>query len=239
MKTDRFDIHQHVTDKIVTAIERGTGEFRLPWHRSAGNILRPANVASKKTYRGVNILALWVTGDEKGFCSGVWGTYRQWAEIGAQVRKGEKAAYIVFYKEITIVGDAGESNEIDTRLFARATASSSASAWRYHRHARARHDSGRARAAMHKRRFHFSPALSSVLRTNAFEFIYALDEETRQSIYPLRNLPRAVPGIHLLVGEARNSSRPSDSISPSIARVSTEAMARRLVARRSSASIWR
>jgi hypothetical protein len=35
MKTHRVDIHQHITDKIVSAIERG-GEFRLPWYRSTG-----------------------------------------------------------------------------------------------------------------------------------------------------------------------------------------------------------
>ena len=98
MKTDRFDIHQHITDKIVSAIEHGAGDFRLPWHRAAGNIMRPVNIASKKAYRGVNVLALGATADEKGFSSGVWGTYRQWVEAGAQVRKGEKAAFVVFYK---------------------------------------------------------------------------------------------------------------------------------------------
>jgi len=120
MKNERFDIHQHITDKIVSAIERGAGEFRLPWHRSAGNIMRPVNIASKKAYRGVNILNLWATADEKGYSSGTWGTYKQWTEAGAQVRKGEKSAYIVFYKEITVAGDDG-SDETDTRLFARAT----------------------------------------------------------------------------------------------------------------------
>jgi antirestriction protein ArdC len=37
MKTERFDIHQHITDQIVSATERGAGEFRLPWRRSAGS----------------------------------------------------------------------------------------------------------------------------------------------------------------------------------------------------------
>jgi len=92
MKTDRVDIHQHITDKIVTAIERGAGEFRLPWHRSTGNIMRPVNVASKKAYRGINVVALWAYAEEFGYSSGVWGTYNQWAEAGAQVRQGEKAA---------------------------------------------------------------------------------------------------------------------------------------------------
>ena len=57
MKTGRFDIHQHITDKIVSAIERGAGDFRLPWHRATGSILRPVNIASKKAYRGVNVVA--------------------------------------------------------------------------------------------------------------------------------------------------------------------------------------
>jgi antirestriction protein ArdC len=121
----RFDIHQHVTNQIVAAIEAGAGEFRLPWHRSAGNIMRPVNIASKKPYQGVNILTLWAEADAKGFESGTWGTYKQWAETGAQVKKGEKAAYIVFYKEFTVAGDKGgdEGNENDTgtRLMARAT----------------------------------------------------------------------------------------------------------------------
>jgi antirestriction protein ArdC len=120
MKEQRFDIHQHITDKIIAAIENGAGEFRLPWHRSAGNIMRPVNVASKKAYRGVNILTLWATADEHAYSSGLWGTYRQWGEAGAQVRKGEKAAYIVFYKEFTVEAD-DNSDEDATRLFARAT----------------------------------------------------------------------------------------------------------------------
>jgi antirestriction protein ArdC len=119
MKSERFDIHQHITDQIIAAIEGGAGEFRLPWHRSAGNIMRPVNIASKNAYRGVNILTLWATADEKGYSSGTWGTYKQWAEAGAQVRKGEKSAYIVFYKEITVGSD--DSDEAETRLFARAT----------------------------------------------------------------------------------------------------------------------
>jgi antirestriction protein ArdC len=83
--------------------------------------MRPVNIASKNAYRGVNVLTLWATADEKGYSAGVWGTYKQWAEAGAQVRKGEKSAYIVFYKEITVASDGGDSDDTDTRLFARAT----------------------------------------------------------------------------------------------------------------------
>jgi antirestriction protein ArdC len=122
MSKERFDIHQHITDKIVSAIERGAGDFRLPWHRSAGGIMRPVNVASKKPYRGINVVALWAYAEESGYSSGVWGTYRQWSEAGARVRKGEKAAFVVFYKELEFAGETetGDAETI-TRLFARAT----------------------------------------------------------------------------------------------------------------------
>jgi antirestriction protein ArdC len=122
MSKEHFDIHQHITDKIVSAIERGTGDFRLPWHRSAGSIMRPVNMASKKAYRGVNVVALWAYAEESSYSSGVWGTYRQWSEAGAQVRKGEKAAFVVFYKELEFAAESETSDaEKITRLFARAT----------------------------------------------------------------------------------------------------------------------
>ena len=120
MAKERFDVHQHITDKIVSAMERGAGEFRLPWHRAAGAIMRPVNIASKKAYRGVNIVTLWAYSEERGYSSGTWGTYRQWTEAGAQVRKGEKSALVVFYKELEIASEADDA-EVETRLLARAT----------------------------------------------------------------------------------------------------------------------
>lgn len=121
MTTERFDIHQHITNQIIAAIERGAGDFQLPWH-SKGSITRPVNVASKKHYRGVNIVALWAASEQSGYTSALWGTYRQWAEAGAQVRKGEKSSYVVFYKELEFAkSDGADSDEPETRLFARAT----------------------------------------------------------------------------------------------------------------------
>lgn len=113
MRSDRLDIHQHITDQILALVEKSRGEFMLPWHVPASTF-RPTNVASNKPYRGVNILALWAAAENAGYTSGLWGTYRQWAEAGAQVRRGEKASYIVFYKEAGR-GDVDEANTGDAR----------------------------------------------------------------------------------------------------------------------------
>lgn len=112
MRAERFDIHQHITDQIASMIEEGRGSFKLPWHVPASS-LRPTNVASKKPYRGVNILALWAAAETAGYGSGLWGTYRQWTEAGAQVRKGEKAAYVVFYKDTGLGAAANRPDVVD------------------------------------------------------------------------------------------------------------------------------
>jgi antirestriction protein ArdC len=49
---------------------------------------------------------LWAAAQTKGYESGHWGTYQQWQDRGAQVRKGEKATLVVFWK---FAHDSGES----------------------------------------------------------------------------------------------------------------------------------
>ncbi len=98
----RIDVHQHITDQIISAIEAGVDEFKLPWNRPAGSIKRPKNIASSQRYRGINVVTLWVEALIRGYSIPVFGTYKQWQEAGCQVRKGEKASLVVFYKEYEV-----------------------------------------------------------------------------------------------------------------------------------------
>jgi len=101
------DIYVEVTSAIVAAIEKDPGDPIMPWHRGgAGQI--PKNLITDHDYQGVNILNLWVAAHLAGFDSNLWGTYRQWREVGANVRKGEKASVIIFYKQVTKETGAGE-----------------------------------------------------------------------------------------------------------------------------------
>ena len=113
--SQRVDIHEQITNRIIEAIEKGAGTFKLPWHRPAGSITRPTNIQSKKAYRGINVVTLWVEAQLRGFGAPVWGTYKQFQEAGCQVRKGEKASMIVFYKEIEFERDVADGNADDER----------------------------------------------------------------------------------------------------------------------------
>lgn len=102
------DIYTRITNQIIEAMEAGAGNWEMPWHSDSGT-MRPVNAISGKPYRGVNVLALWCAADEAGYQSDKWATYKQWAESGAQVKKGEKSSTIVFWK----INDAGEEAEAD------------------------------------------------------------------------------------------------------------------------------
>jgi len=103
------EIRQQITDKIVAAIKAGTPPWRKTW-RSNGNCGTPTNAVSNKGYRGINILLLELAALERGYESRWWASYRQWQNLGGQVRRGEHGTQIVFYRPIVrkVMDDAGE-----------------------------------------------------------------------------------------------------------------------------------
>lgn len=59
----KLDVHQIVTDQIIAAIERGAGNWEMPWHRPGSHFALPVNVESSKHYNGINILNLWIAAE--------------------------------------------------------------------------------------------------------------------------------------------------------------------------------
>jgi antirestriction protein ArdC len=74
----------------------------------------PMNVASGKSYRGVNVPILWSTCQERGYGSPIFGTYQQWQDKKAQVCKGEKSATAVFSKFSDGKKEGEDGNEEET-----------------------------------------------------------------------------------------------------------------------------
>ncbi|HXP85667.1 MAG TPA: zincin-like metallopeptidase domain-containing protein [Bryobacteraceae bacterium] len=129
-QNERADVYQRVTDQIIEALESGAGEWRMPWHKGKADTFAPTNAISRKAYRGINVLNLWAIAQKRGYGSGLWATYPQWQQLGAQVRKGEKSALVVFWKFNDKPGDepqdgaerepAESSHDHNRRILARA-----------------------------------------------------------------------------------------------------------------------
>lgn len=119
---ERVDVYTRITAEIIAAIEAGAGDWRMPWHHDGAAVTRPENIASSRRYRGVNVLALWIAAQAYAYSSGVWGTYRQWLAVGAQVRKGERGTTVVLWKQAAsrAEDDRDDGDQRPGRMFARA-----------------------------------------------------------------------------------------------------------------------
>jgi antirestriction protein ArdC len=117
----RRDLHAEITNQLIAAIEADPGQPSLPWRRQGGALHIPTNALTGNAYRGINIVSLWVAAASRGYATPIWGTYRQWAEKGAQVRRGEKSSLVVFYKEYETTPDPDDADDNGTRRVARAS----------------------------------------------------------------------------------------------------------------------
>lgn len=95
----RRDIYQEVTDKIIDSLDRGVAPWRSPIVHGGDGF--PKSLSTGKVYRGINTFLLAMVSWAEGFGSDYWMTFNQAKDRGGQVRKGEKGALVVFWKQYT------------------------------------------------------------------------------------------------------------------------------------------
>jgi len=113
------DIYQSVTHQIIAALEAGTQPWVCPWQAGAGD-LAPANLASGRPYRGINVLLLNLRAMSTGYCVNRWMTFQQARSLGAIVRNGEQGTPIVFFKmhelDTGVAADSHATSREDRRV---------------------------------------------------------------------------------------------------------------------------
>ena len=106
-KPSRIDAyHEQFAEKMIKALEAERAPWQKPW--KPGERMSQRNFTTDKDYRGSNAMFLAVTADQKGYSDPRWGGYRQIAEAGGHVRKGEQGTPIVYveYKSRELEKDA-------------------------------------------------------------------------------------------------------------------------------------
>jgi len=103
-------IYQIVNEKIVEQLRKGVIPWRMPW-KQAGV---PSNFISKKAYRGINVFLLAC----QGYTSPYWLSFKQCQAKGGQVRKGEKATLVIYWKilEKKEAGRAGDGATVVKKI---------------------------------------------------------------------------------------------------------------------------
>ena len=76
MNTELTDIYRRLTNRTIEAVERGAGDWKMPWRRTKGDSFAPINVFSTKLYRGANVPSLWAAAEQHGCPTALWATYK-------------------------------------------------------------------------------------------------------------------------------------------------------------------
>lgn len=97
MKTN---VYEMVTERIIKELEQGIIPWEKPW---TGTKSGAYNRISKRPYSLLNQMLL--------SHSGEYATFKQWADLGGKVRKGEKSEIVVFWKIL----NKEEEKEDDTK----------------------------------------------------------------------------------------------------------------------------
>lgn len=94
------DKYQEITDSIVRALEKGTVPWHKPWRTTGFG--GPANLTTRRPYRGINIFLLAIEQLERGYATPFWLTFKQAQGLGGRVRKGERGTRIYFFKPYVV-----------------------------------------------------------------------------------------------------------------------------------------
>lgn len=115
--TDRTDVYTRITNRIASQLERDIRPWMQPWNAEhlAGRISRPLR-HNGIPYKGINILMLWAAAENCGYNSPFWFTFRQAAESGAHVRKGEHGSPVVYASRFTKKDTDDNGDEIEQEI---------------------------------------------------------------------------------------------------------------------------
>ena len=97
----RRDHYAEITNQIIAALKAGTPPWRCDWDKTkTGGPASPQNASTGARYRGINTLVLGMSPLAFMTCDPRWATYKQAAERGWQVRKGERGTPGFFFKRM-------------------------------------------------------------------------------------------------------------------------------------------
>ena len=89
-------IYQEITDSIIQELEKGATPWVKPW---SAPMSADKNIVTGKPYRGINRFITAMVSGIKGYDVPAWASLKQWNQLGARVKKDEKATKIVYWSQ--------------------------------------------------------------------------------------------------------------------------------------------
>jgi antirestriction protein ArdC len=103
-------IYDRITDVIIEMLEQHKkSNFTSAWYSLSDDALFAHNRATKHTYSGINQLMLQYLRNKYDYAFNGWLTFKQLSELGGKIRKGSKAALVVYKSHLYLDANTGEN----------------------------------------------------------------------------------------------------------------------------------
>lgn len=96
---------QIITDYILANFKNNTLPWRQPWTDGIRHSFQMPKRNNAEYYKGINVLTLTVACLKKDYLSPYWMTYNQCADVGGNIRKGEKGVSILYLSQLEVASD--------------------------------------------------------------------------------------------------------------------------------------
>jgi antirestriction protein ArdC len=103
------DLLNNFSKTLATKLQSTNGKWEDIFKRGS----MPINASTNKRYKGINWLMLNYETEQKEYSKSVFASYKQWASLKAQVKKGSKGTPIVFYKPIIRMSKVDPTKEVN------------------------------------------------------------------------------------------------------------------------------
>jgi len=104
------NIYDKITNTIIEMLEQHKKEgFKKSWYNVSGDALFAHNKATNHFYRGINQLLLQYLRDKYEYSHNGWLTFKQLSQLGGKIKKGSKAAIVVYKSHLYIDANTGEN----------------------------------------------------------------------------------------------------------------------------------
>lgn len=93
---NQTELYDHITGRIVAALEAGTAPWVRPWRSVASSGREPQNAQTNRPYSGINFVLLSMEQAAMGYEHARWLTAIQAARRGGTIRAGERGTIVVY-----------------------------------------------------------------------------------------------------------------------------------------------
>ncbi len=103
-------IYERITDTIIELLEKHKqSNYNSAWYKLSDDFIFARNADTNHIYSGINQLMLQYLATKYAYAYNSWMTFKQLSKLNGKIKKGSKAALVVYKSHLYLDADTGEN----------------------------------------------------------------------------------------------------------------------------------